>query len=141
MRISVDIPAPLSTFEKMFSSFGRHLPAGSAFEFQLPGRPLRRTGDGETKFRITFHNEKAVDALKSMDEMRIGKAYLSGNLSIDGDLVAALNLRNSLTDKKQSHGMRSTFSFVQVGARQRAVSGHAAVKLPKSNVCHTLVRP
>jgi cyclopropane-fatty-acyl-phospholipid synthase len=90
---------PLSALEGLISKFGRHLPPGAAFEFQLPGRPVRRIGGGQVRFRLTLHNEKAVAALKSLDEMRIGEAYLFGDLSIAGDLVAALDLRSSLTDK------------------------------------------
>ena len=89
----------LSPTEKAISSLGRHLPTGTAFEFRLPGRPVRRAGDGQVKFRLTFNNQKALDALKSLDEMRIGEAYLFGDLDVDGDLVAALDLRTALTDQ------------------------------------------
>ena len=91
--------APMTAIEKLILSFGRHLAAGTAFEFRLPGRPWRLVGEGELRFRIDFRNEKAVNALKSMDEMRIGEAYLFGDLDIDGDLVAALDLRGSLNDQ------------------------------------------
>jgi cyclopropane-fatty-acyl-phospholipid synthase len=91
--------APWSALEKMIASFGRHLPAGSAFEFFLPGRPVRRAGEGDVRFRLGFLNEKAVAALKSMDEMRIGNAYLAGDIDIDGDLTAVLDLRRSLNDR------------------------------------------
>src|SRR5258708_38063785 len=89
----------LSALEKLISTFARHFPPDAAFEFQLPGRMVRRAGDGQVRFRLTLHNQKAVAALKSLDEMRIGEAYLFGDLSIEGDLAAALDLRNSLTDK------------------------------------------
>src|SRR6476620_8678038 len=91
--ISTGADAPLSALERTIASFGRHLPAGSAFEFSLPGRPCRRTGEGDVRFRLVFENEKAVAALKSLDEMRIGNAYLAGDLSIEGDLTAMLDLR------------------------------------------------
>ena len=88
----LDAGSTWSSTERAISSFGRHLPPGSAFEFRLPGRPVPRAGDGQVKFRITFNNEKAMEALKSLDEMRIGEAYLFGDLDVDGDLVAALDL-------------------------------------------------
>jgi len=97
--VSLEPPAPLSALEKLISSMGDHLPAGTTFEFRLPDRPLRRAEEGVIKFRLTFRNQRAVDALKSLDEMRIGEAYLFGDLSIDGDLTAALDMRSSLTDK------------------------------------------
>ncbi|HEY6968412.1 MAG TPA: class I SAM-dependent methyltransferase [Candidatus Angelobacter sp.] len=97
--IVLDTTPELSTVEKLICAFARHLPAGTAFEFSLPGRPLRRAGEGSVKFRVSLHNKKAVQALKSLDEMRIGQAYLFGDLSIDGDLVAAFDVRNTFTDR------------------------------------------
>jgi cyclopropane-fatty-acyl-phospholipid synthase len=94
-----DPAVPLSALEKLIDKFGRHLPPGAAFEYKLPGRPMLRAGEGQVQFRLTLHNDKAVAALKSLDEMRIGEAYLFGDLSIEGDLVAALDLRSSLTDR------------------------------------------
>jgi len=96
--IVLDSTTELSTVEKLICAFARHLPAGTAFEFALPGRPLRRAGEGVVKFRVTLHNKKAVEALKSLDEMCVGQAYLFGDLSIDGDLVAALDVRKSFAD-------------------------------------------
>jgi cyclopropane-fatty-acyl-phospholipid synthase len=105
----LDAASTWSSTERVISSFGRHLPAGSAFEFRLPGCPVRQAGDGQVRFRITFHNQKAVDALKSLDEIRIGEAYLFGDLDVDGDLVAALDLRAALTDQHPLAHLWSTY--------------------------------
>src|SRR5262249_16053197 len=56
----LDAISELSPVERMMCAFARHLPAGAAFEFSLPGRPLRRAGHGLVKFRVTLHNERAV---------------------------------------------------------------------------------
>src|SRR5260370_35951351 len=93
-----DSAVALSALEKLISKFARHLPPGAAFEFQLPGRMVRLAGDGQVRFRLTLHNQKAVAALKSLDEMRIGEAYRFGDLRIEGDLAAARYLPNTMTD-------------------------------------------
>ena len=35
---------------------------------------------GEIAFRLTAHSDQGVSALASLDECRIGEAYLDGNL-------------------------------------------------------------
>lgn len=86
------IPAALE------KAFLKSLPPGTAFEMQMPGQPVLRIGEGAVKFRVAANNEAAISAIKSLDEIRIAEAYLSGDLDIDGDLLAAFDLRNALTD-------------------------------------------
>ena len=82
---------------------------GMAFELQLPGRPLRRIGRGEIAFRLTAQNHQGLAALTSLDERRIGEAYLDGALDLDGDLTAALSLRSELTDRHPLYRFWSTY--------------------------------
>ncbi len=85
--------------ERRIAGLGASLAAGTAFEFQMPGRRAVRVGTGDIKFRVVARNELAVSALRSMDELKIGEAYVAGDLDIDGDLVAALDLRNGFLDR------------------------------------------
>src|SRR5262249_567892 len=88
---------PPTRLKRIIESLASSLPPDTAFELELDGL-LRRTGDGAVKFRVTVHNRRGVSALTSMDEKRIGEAYLDGDISIDGDLTAAFDLRTRLTD-------------------------------------------
>ena len=72
--------------------------AGAVFDVQLPNAPLRRVGSGAPSFRLTVHNAAGLSALRSLDEARIGGAYLDGDIDLDGDLLAALRLRGKLKD-------------------------------------------
>jgi cyclopropane-fatty-acyl-phospholipid synthase len=102
---------PLDTttaLEDFLPSFADDRP-GCAFEVQLPGRPLRQVGQGEPAFRLTAHDRAGVAALASLDELRIGEAYLEGTIDVDGDLAAALQLRGRLTDKHPWHRFWSTY--------------------------------
>lgn len=103
------VPGASSALEKVIAGLAESLPPGTAFEFQLPDRPLMRVGSGEVTFRVVARNERAVSALKSMDEIAIGEAYLFGDLDIDGDLVGALDLRNSLHDRHVLAYLWSTY--------------------------------
>ena len=116
------IPAAL---EKAFS---KSVPAGSAFEMQMPGQPLWRIGDGTVKFRAVANSARAASAIRSLDEIRIAEAYLSGDLDIEGDLLAAFDLRNSLTDHHvlaylwSTYGQRLTFG--QTASDKKWVQQH-----------------
>ena len=108
--------------------FGRSLPSDTAFELQLPGRPATRIGKGEQKFKVIARNQRAVTAIRSLDEVRIGEAYLFGDLDIEGDLVAALDLRNSLKDRHVLAYLWSTFGqkliYGQVSRDKKWIGEH-----------------
>ena len=84
------------------------LPPDTAFELELNGTQ-QSVGNGNVKFRVAIHNRRGVAALTSMDEKRIGEAYLDGDITIEGDLVAALDLRTRLTDRHWLFYLWSTY--------------------------------
>jgi cyclopropane-fatty-acyl-phospholipid synthase len=69
-----------------------------------------------------------MSALTSMDEKRIGEAYLDGDISLEGDLVAALDLRKALTDRHPLAYLWSTYGqrllFGQVNRDKQWIQGH-----------------
>jgi cyclopropane-fatty-acyl-phospholipid synthase len=109
-------------------TLARSLPADTAFELQMPDQPLWRIGNGSVKFRVTANNAGAASAIKSLDEIRIAEAYMSGDLDIDGDLLAAFDLRNSLTDRHMLAYLWSTYgqklAFGQTANDRQWVSQH-----------------
>lgn len=119
---SARLPAALE------KTLAKSLPGGSAFEVQFPSQPVLQVGEGSVRFRVTARNARAVSALKSLDEIRIGEAYLFGDLDIDGDLVAALDLRNSLTDRHLLAYLWSTYGqrlvFGQTTRDKKWISEH-----------------
>jgi len=85
------------------------LPEGAAFELQFPGESPLMVGRGAVKFRVTAHSSRAASAIKSLDEIRIAEAYMSEELDIEGDLLAAFDLRNSLADRHLLAYLWSTY--------------------------------
>jgi cyclopropane-fatty-acyl-phospholipid synthase len=112
----------------LVKTLSRNLPEGSAFELQLPGQRSMRIGQGRAKFGVVAKNARAVSALKSFDEIRIAEAYLMGDLDITGDLVAAFDLRNSLTDRHLLAYLWSTYGqrrvFGQTARDKKWISEH-----------------
>ncbi len=103
---------------RISESLESSLAPDTAFEFEVNGVP-RRIGKGAVKFRVVIHNPRGMAALGSMDEKQIGEAYLDGNLSIEGDLLAALDLRTQLSDRHpllylwSTYGQRLFFGQVE----------------------------
>jgi cyclopropane-fatty-acyl-phospholipid synthase len=111
--------------------------AGTAFELQLPGRPARRFGDGEPRFQFRVRSQAGLNALGSLNEKRIGAAYLAGDIDLNGDVVAALDLRTSLRDQRRLAYLLTTYGlgylwatyvqprlFGQVTCDERWISQH-----------------
>jgi cyclopropane-fatty-acyl-phospholipid synthase len=109
-------------------AFLKSLPPDSAFELQLPGQPAWRIGNGTVKFRVTANSARAASAVKSLDEIRIAEAYLSGDLDIEGDLLAAFDLRNSLSDTHMLAYLWSTYGqrlfYGQTASDRKWISQH-----------------
>ncbi len=116
---AAQVPSPVTLPAALERTLAKSLPEGTAFEMQMPGQPIARIGQGAVRFRVTAKNARAVSALKSLDEIRIGEAYIFGDLDIDGDLLAGLDLRNSLRDRHLLAYLWSTYG-------QRLVFGQAA---------------
>ncbi len=69
------------------------------FELRLPDRSAHAIGGaGEPAFTVRVVNDKGLAALGAFDELRIGEAYMDGDLDLEGEVLAALKLRPVLGD-------------------------------------------
>jgi cyclopropane-fatty-acyl-phospholipid synthase len=57
-----------------------------------------RLGPGEPQFTITVRDWRGARALAGLDQFGVAVAYLQGWLDVDGDLIAALKMRNFFRD-------------------------------------------
>ncbi len=130
------LPSRRSLEDKVMGTFDR-LFTGAAFELQLPDRPSRLLGQGEPAFQILVRNQAGVAALGSLNENRIGEAYLNGDIDLDGDVVAALDLRTELRNQRRLAYLFTTYGlgylwatyvqprvFGQVKCDERWISQH-----------------
>src|SRR5262245_58367350 len=93
---------------RMLKSVEADLPDDISFELEFGGE-LFHIGNGAMAFRVLVHNTEGMKALSSLDEKRIGEAYLDSDITIEGDLVAAFDLRASLTDRHFLFYLWSTY--------------------------------
>jgi cyclopropane-fatty-acyl-phospholipid synthase len=113
------------------SSLGRHAhrfdDSPISFQVTLPDGSVQRFGRAAPRFAVTLKNSRALRALASLDEVRIGEAYLAGDLDIDGDMLAPFALRGSL---KNFHPVLAIWRFLQplllgqVHTNRQAIAAH-----------------
>jgi len=67
---------------------------GVAGEVRLADGTLLRCGDGAPRFRVTLHRDDALR--RGLDELSLGRAYVEGDLDLEGDLLALFDVRKTL---------------------------------------------
>ena len=125
--VSAASPRGPARLSRILESLASSLPSDTAFEVRHGGEATR-VGNGEVKFSVTIHNVRGMSALTSMDEKRIGEAYLDGDITIEGDLVAAFELRVKLADRHPFFYLWSTYGqrllFGQVARDKQWIHEH-----------------
>ena len=97
------------------------------FSIELPSGEKRKIGLGEEEFRVGLRNERAIKALRTLDEGDIAEAYLQGDIDIEGDMLKPFALRASLDDR---HPLVAAWRFIepmlfgQVYTNKRAIASH-----------------
>lgn len=76
-------------------------------EIQLPAGNVVKVGNGEPKYRVIFQSESALRT--PMTELGVGRAYVSGEIQVEGDLGALFDAREKLKDKMP---LRQKFQFL-----------------------------
>ena len=113
------------------SSLGRHAhrfdDSPISFQVTLPDGSVQRFGRAAPRFAVTLKNAQALRALTSLDEGRIGEAYLAGDLDIDGDMLAPFALRGSMKDFHPVHAIwrfLQPLFFGQIHTNRQAIAAH-----------------
>ena len=102
-------------------------PVQVPFTVELPSGESRKIGDGDPQFMIGLRNERALRAVRSLDEGNISEAYIHGDIDLEGDMLKPFDLRKSLDDQ---HPLVAAWRFVepllfgQVYTNKRAISSH-----------------
>src|SRR5689334_12897897 len=109
-----------SWFEKLFQ--GLQIPG----EIELPDGRVAGFGEGAPRFRITVHSGKILR--RPHDEFSLGQAYVNGQLDLDGDMLAILEVRKQLADRFRMGAwmrfMTALFLMPATRAHKKAVESH-----------------
>ena len=118
----------MSLSASAFDFFSDHLSGFAApFTVELPSGEKRHFGTGEPEFEVGLRNERAMRALRTLDEAEISEAYLAGDIDLEGDMLKPFGLRKSLHDR---HPLVTAWRFIQpalfgqVYTNKRAIASH-----------------
>jgi cyclopropane-fatty-acyl-phospholipid synthase len=104
-------PSASRQSRSLLGRFARQFAAAPvSFKVTLPDGTVQNFGPAEPRFQVTLKNKRALRAVASVDEGRIGEAYLMGDIDIDGDMLAPFELRGSMKD---FHLVTTVWRFIQ----------------------------
>ena len=113
-----------STIDALINRVGQ---VATPFSIELPDGEERTIGEGKPEFHIGLRNERALRAVRSLDEGNISEAYLHGDIDIEGDMLKPFTLRNSFHDR---HPLVLAWRFIepllfgQVYTNKQAIASH-----------------
>ena len=87
-----------SSFENRYRNFLARSP-GVPFAIRDPQGNERVIGGDSPQFTLSAENTRGMSALRTLDSLVITEAYLSGAVDIDGDIEAALSMRDFFGDR------------------------------------------
>jgi cyclopropane-fatty-acyl-phospholipid synthase len=88
-------------------------------EIQLPNGTVVPVGVGKPLYRVIFRTETALRT--PMTEMAIGRAYLAGDIEVEGDLGALFNARQSVTEKVPlRQKVQFIYDFIRTSTKMNA---------------------
>lgn len=67
-------------------------------------------GAGEPRFTLVANNDRGASALGSLDLLAVTAGYLQGDIDLEGDFLAAIDIRDFFSDR---HPLRFAWRFVQ----------------------------
>lgn len=83
---------------------------GVSFAVRGPGGEVHRVGGGDPAFTLVVTHPRGAEALASLDQLAVAAGYLNGEIDLEGDVVAAIGLRDLFHDR---HPLKYAWRFVQ----------------------------
>ncbi|MEU6146184.1 class I SAM-dependent methyltransferase [Streptomyces sp. NPDC047081] len=94
-------------------------------EMELPSGAVVPVGAGEPRYRVVFRSESALRT--PLTEMAIGRAFVAGDIDVEGDLGAVFDVRAGLREQvPMRQRLRFLYDFVRspLKMNKQAVSAH-----------------
>ena len=127
-RSSLSATAVKPATRSMLGRFAEQFSDSSvSFEITLPDGSVQPFGPAEASFSIVIRNQQGLRAIASIDEGRIGDAYIAGDIEIEGDMLQPFRLRQQMKDL---HPVAYAWRFLQpllfgqLRTNRRAISDH-----------------
>ncbi len=101
---------------------------------RAPDRRVEIFGGDVPEVEVEAVNDRGMAALRSLSELRIVEAYLEGDLDIHGDLIAAMDLRELLSDVQPLIWAWAVIEPIVVGGRKRTNPAWIAKHYDSNNI-------
>lgn len=98
-----------------------------SFEVTLPDGSVQPFGPAKPSFSVTIKNQRGLRAISSIDEGRIGDAYVAGDIEMEGDMLMPFYLREQMKDLHPvvyAWRFLQPLLFGQIRTNRRAISDH-----------------
>ena len=118
------MPSAAATLDALIARVGA---VETPFSIELPDGEKRTLGEGKPEFHVGLRNERALRAIRSLDEGTISEAYLAGDIDLEGDMLKPFELRDRLDDRHPlvlAWRFIEPFLFGQVYTNKRAIASH-----------------
>ncbi|WP_280446854.1 class I SAM-dependent methyltransferase [Nocardia brasiliensis] len=100
--------------------------AGADCSIVLPDRTQSSYGLGEPRFTVEFHSVRALR--RGFDQLALGTAYINGEIDVEGDMMALMELRDHLpSGSAPLHLLKFAWDLVvaaPAGVNKRAIDAH-----------------
>ena len=96
-----------------------------AGEIETPAGTVVRVGHGAPLFRVRFRRNDLMS--RPQDEFSLGRAYVNGEIDLEGDMLALLEARSQLADRfRLWHWLRSAIDLLSPATRvnKKVIDAH-----------------
>jgi cyclopropane-fatty-acyl-phospholipid synthase len=104
----------MSTAAATLDAFLHRVGGVSTPLIELPNGEKRNIGQGDAEFRVGLRYDRALRALRTLDEGDIAEAYLQGDIGLEGNMLKPFALRAQLDDR---HPLVAAWRFVSCSVR------------------------
>jgi cyclopropane-fatty-acyl-phospholipid synthase len=88
-------------------------------EIQMPNGSIVAIGDGEPIYRVVFRSERALRT--PMTELGVGRAFVAGDIEVEGDIGALFDARQRLREKVPlRQKIQFLYDFVRTATKMNA---------------------
>jgi cyclopropane-fatty-acyl-phospholipid synthase len=120
--VTPSIEPVVKTFQRALAS---HPPLPWSFGIRGPDGREAQVGDGPPAATLVVRDGRGAQALRALDSLAVGEAYLRGALDVEGDFARLLSLRGILF--RNRHPLLSALRFVRPLVMGQARADRAAI--------------
>lgn len=70
-----------------------------SFQVRMPDGTNIPVGEEEPAFKIHIGNQTGLNAIQSLNQLKIAEAYIEGNIDVEGDLIKTLMFQDLISDQ------------------------------------------